>query len=107
LNVGRTILAEHSWGRMTEDESLLGTPGVCPEHGDGSFVECNICGVEFCAECHPGSRICTGCAVQSDEPGDEELEEVDVAGLDGIDDVMDDDDDFDDDEIEDDVEEDW
>lgn len=92
---------------MTEDESLLGTPGICPEHGDGSLIECNICGIEFCAECHPGTRVCTNCSTQSDEPGDEDLEEVGVAGLEVVDDVLVEDFDEEEEDVEDDIEEDW
>ena len=93
---------------MTEDESLLGVPGACPEHGDSSLIECNMCGVEFCAECHPGSRVCPDCSTQSDEPDDEDLEEVADTAVDDIDDVLDDDfDDDDADDLDEDLDEDW
>lgn len=80
-----------------EDENLLSIPGNCPEHGESSVVECNICGIEFCAECDPGTLVCSRCSTKKHEPNDGDLVDVDDASLEEIDDVLVDD--FDEDDV--------
>lgn len=51
------------------DMGLCGEPN-CEEY----WIECRVCGCEFCSKCFPGSRLCPTCAEAAtlDDPDDED-----------------------------------
>jgi hypothetical protein len=63
-----------------EPEPIMGLCGEpnCEEY----WVECAVCGCEFCSKCFPNSRLCPDCAAMG-EAGDDEDEGdfEDVANL--------------------------
>lgn len=80
---------------LEESASLFGMDAGCEVHGEERMRECVMCGVEFCALCHPGRRMCPDCA----EPPAEDLEDEDDGAaapdddLLGYDDLLDDEED--------------
>ena len=59
------------------------------------WIECSVCGCEFCSKCHPGSVMCPDCAEQAvlDSDDDDAVPDFeDVGNVDSIIEEMDSDD---------------
>lgn len=62
---------------MTPDQPL----GFCDEPNcEDYWIECSVCGAEFCSKCFPNSRLCPDCAetaiIDDDEEDDPDFEDA-------------------------------
>jgi hypothetical protein len=72
---------------ITAEETIVGpepTMGLCGEPNcEEYWIECAVCGCEFCTKCYPNSRFCPDCAAmgEADEEEEEESDFEDAANL--------------------------